>query len=161
MSENSNADHVRIERVVDAPIETVWQMWADPEHFAAWYGPMGATIPTAEMDVREGGRRFIKMAMDTPNGPMEMFFVGEYREVSAPSRRRYSESVADADGNPKSPADMGMPDGHPMETEVVVELEADGERTRMVLSHHGVPADSPGGMGWKMALDKLEQRLAG
>ena len=46
---------VRIERTFDAPIDLIWAMWTEPDHFANWYGPMGATIPKAEMDVRVGG----------------------------------------------------------------------------------------------------------
>ena len=48
---------VEIERIFDAPIDLVWSMWAEAEHFASWYGPAGASIPTAEMDVTVGGRR--------------------------------------------------------------------------------------------------------
>jgi hypothetical protein len=59
-------------------------------------------------------------------------------------------------GNVLSPADLGMPDGHPTTTQVIVELEDLGGRTKMVLTHAGVPADSPGAAGWMMAaLDKL------
>ncbi|NNL46780.1 MAG: SRPBCC domain-containing protein, partial [Acidimicrobiia bacterium] len=55
----NDENSVMIERTLDAPVELVWQMWTDADHFAAWYGPMGATIPKAEMDVRVGGRRLI------------------------------------------------------------------------------------------------------
>jgi len=48
---------VVIERTLDAPVEMVWKLWTESEHFAAWYGPQGASIPTAEMDVRVGGTR--------------------------------------------------------------------------------------------------------
>ena len=44
-----------IEHRFDAPVEVVWRMWTDPEHFKAWYGPDGSAIPVAEMDVRVGG----------------------------------------------------------------------------------------------------------
>jgi hypothetical protein len=54
-----------------------------------------------------------------------------------------------------SPSDMGMAEGHPMTTEVRVELEDVGGRTKMVMTHAGVPGDSPGAAGWAMALDKL------
>jgi hypothetical protein len=40
-------------------------------------------------------------------------------------------------------------------TEVRVELEDIGGRTKMVMTHAGIPADSPGAAGWAMALDKL------
>jgi uncharacterized protein YndB with AHSA1/START domain len=156
---NSTND-LRIERIFDAPIDLMWAMWTEPDHFANWYGPMGATIPRAEMDVRVGGRRHIAMAMDTPRGPMEMFFVGEYREVDPTTRLVYTEAMADADGNLITAEQMGMPAGAHMETSVVVELEDLAGRTRMTLTHIGIPADSPGGQGWTMAIDKLEARVA-
>ncbi len=48
----------------------------------------------------------------------------------------------------------------PMETSVVVELEDLDGSTKMVMPHVGVPAESPGGQGWNMAIDKLEARVA-
>lgn len=158
MTDNAAPDgSVRIERTLDAPIETVWKMWAEAEHFASWYGPMGATIPTANMDVKVGGSRLICMAMETPNGPMQMWFSGEYREVTPNERLVYTEGMSDENGNAKTAADMGMPEGTPMSTEVVVELAAAGDGTQMVMTHVGVPADSPGGGGWMMAIDKLAE----
>lgn len=151
---------VRIERTFAAPIDTIWAMWTEAEHFANWYGPMGARIPKADMNVEVGGSRHIGMEMDTPNGPMQMFFVGEYREIDPKTRLVYTEGMADAEGNALTAEQMGMPAGTPMETSVVVELEADGESTKMTMTHVGVPADSPGGQGWNMAIDKLEARVA-
>ncbi len=158
MTDETNA--VVIERTYTAPTELVWSMWTDAHHFAAWYGPMGATIPVAEMDVRVGGRRLICMEMQTPDGPMRMWFTGEYREVEAPRKLVYTEAMSDADGNVLDPAAMGMPDGHPAVTEITVEFEAREGGTWTRLTHAGVPADSPGAAGWRMALDKLEDRLA-
>ncbi len=144
-------DSVRLERTYDASADLVWRMWTEPEHFAAWYGPMGASIPIAEMDVSVGGRRFVSMAMTTPDGTeMQMFFVGEFVEITPTTKLVYTESMADADGAAQSPA-----------TEVTVTLQADGDRTHLTLVHAGVPADSPGAMGWNMALDKLTDHLAG
>ncbi len=156
----TDTQNVRIERTFNAPIDLIWAMWTEPEHFANWYGPMGATIPRAEMDVRVGGRRHVAMAMDTPRGPMEMFFVGTYREVEPMTRLVYTEAIADASGEPMTAEQMGMPPGSHMETSIVVELEDLGGSTRMVMTHVGVPADSPGGKGWSMAIEKLEARVA-
>lgn len=151
---------VQIERTFDAPIDLIWAMWTEAEHFANWYGPIGANIPTADMDVQVGGRRRIAMAMDTPHGPMHMFFVGEYLEVDPKTRLVYTESMADADGNAMTAEQMGMPAGTPTKTSIIVELEDLGARTRMILSHIGVPADSPGAQGWAMAIEKMEARVA-
>lgn len=156
MTDDSGAqDAVVIERTLDAPVEVIWAMWTDPEHFKAWYGPDGAAIPVAKMDVRVGGTRLVCMDVATPNGPMQMWFTGEYREVVGNERLVYTESMSDEHGNVLSPADMGMPEGHPTTTEVRVELQALGGGTKMVMTHSGIPADSPGAAGWVMALDKL------
>jgi uncharacterized protein YndB with AHSA1/START domain len=151
---------VTLERVLDAPIDVVWQMWTDAEHFAAWYGPTGATVPVIEMDVTVGGTRHFCLEMQTPDGQSRMWFVGEYRVIDEPNRLVYTESMSDPDGNRISPEAMGMPSGHPEITEVTVELDDVEGRTRMVMTHAGIPADSPGAMGWNMALDKLEAHLA-
>lgn len=152
---NTSRDAVVIERTLDAPVGLVWQMWTDPEHFKAWYGPNGASIPTAKMDVRVGGARLVCMEMATPDGTMQMWFTGEYREVVVDERLVYTESMSDEEGNVKSPADMGMAAGHPETTEVIVQLEDLGGHTKMTMTHVGVPADSGGAGGWAMALDKL------
>lgn len=121
----------------------------------AWYGPAGATVPVARMDVRVGGARLVCMRMETLDGPMQMWFTGEYLEVVRNERLVYTDSVSDENGNVFSPSDIGMPEGHPTTTEVTVELEDLGGRTRMVMTHAGIPAGSPGASGWTVALDKL------
>jgi uncharacterized protein YndB with AHSA1/START domain len=150
----SNEDVV-IERTFDAPPAVMWQMWTDPEHFKAWYGPAGASIPIAAMDVRVGGARLVCMEVQTPDGRMQMWFAGEYLDVVENKRLVYTESMADENGNPVSPGEIGMPPTHPTNTEVRVELEDVGGRTRVVLTHIGIPSDSPGGAGWVMAFEKL------
>jgi uncharacterized protein YndB with AHSA1/START domain len=152
---SSSRDAVVIERSFDAPVDVIWQMWTDPQHVAAWYGPDGATIPVAKMDVRVGGTRLVSMKVQTPNGPRQMWFTGEFREVIDNERLVYTESISDEHGNVLSASDMGMPEGHPTTTEVRVELKDLGGRTMMVMTHVGVPGDSPGAAGWAMALDKL------
>ena len=147
MTDSGNAaDAVVIERTFAAPVDLIWQMWTVPEHFASWYGPEGATIPVAKMDVRVGGARLVCMEVPTPDGPMQMWFSGEYLEVVENERLVYTDLVSDEDGSPA--------DGHAV-TEVRVELGVVDGRTRMVMTHVGVPAGSPGATGWNMALDKL------
>jgi uncharacterized protein YndB with AHSA1/START domain len=155
MTDDKAQDAVVIERSFDAPVDLIWKMWTDPEHFRSWYGPDGATIPVAKMNVRVGGRRLVGIEMQTPDGAMQMWFTGEYREVVKNERLVYTESMSDENGNVSSPADSGMPAGHPMTTEVCVELEDIGGRTKMVMTHTGIPSDSPGAAGWLMAFDKL------
>jgi uncharacterized protein YndB with AHSA1/START domain len=153
---NNKARHaVVIERCFAAPVAVIWEMWTNPDHFKEWYGPDGASIPVAKMDVRVGGSRLVGMEMQTPQGPMQMWFTGQYLEVVENQRLVFTESMADENGNLVSSSKMGMPEGHPMTTEIRVELEQAGERTKMVMTHLGIPKDSPGAAGWTMAFEKL------
>lgn len=145
-------DAVVVERTFDAPIDLVWRMWTDGTEFAKWYGPPGASIPVAEIDAHVGGRRRVCMELTTPDGPMRMWFGGQHRTVDAPALLVYSEQVTDEHGTP-------TPEGH--QTEVRVELSDQDGRTRMVMTHLGLPSDSPGAIGWNMAFDKLTAALAG
>jgi uncharacterized protein YndB with AHSA1/START domain len=158
--DDASRDSVLIERSFDAPVELIWRMWTDPEHLSVWYGPDGASIPVAKMDVRVGGTRLVGMEVATPDGPMQMWFTGEYLEVIENTRLVYTESICDQDGNVLPPSAVGMPPGHPMTTEVRVELDDIGGRTRMLLTHLGIPSDSPGAAGWTMAFDKLAAHAA-
>lgn len=152
---NDLQEAVVIERFFDAPVQLIWQMWTDAEHFAAWYGPEGATVRVAKMDVHVGGGRLVCMEVGPGDQRMQMWFTGEHREVVVNERLVYTESMADEHGNVLSPSDMGMPEGHPVTTEVHVELEDVDGRTKMVMTHVGIPAGSPGAIGWGMAFDKL------
>jgi uncharacterized protein YndB with AHSA1/START domain len=156
MGDQHSQGSVVIERTFAAPVEQIWEMWTVPEHFQAWYGPIGAAIPVAKMDVRVGGARLICMEMQTPDGPMQMWFAGEYLEVVEPQRLVYTEALADEHGVPLATGGTGTHDV----TEVRVELARVEHGTRMVMTHAGIPAGSPGEAGWVMAFDKLSAALA-
>jgi len=158
MSESTiSKEAVVIERVFDAPVDLIWQMWTDPEHFTNWYGPKGFTVPVADMDLRVGGKRLVCMA--SPDGSMIMWTAGEYTEVVPNERLVYTESPADENGNVVSPSAMGMPEGYPAKTEVTVLLEDLGGHTKMVLTHAGMSADSGANAGWEQAFDKLAEHI--
>lgn len=46
---------ISISRLVDAPVELVWQVWTDPDHIRNWWGPAGFTNTIRKMDIRPGG----------------------------------------------------------------------------------------------------------
>ena len=146
---------VKIEREFNASIDTVWAMWTNPDLFKQCYGPMGMSVPIAEMDVTVGGTRKICMEMKSPERSMSMWFIGVYKEINQPSRLVYTESMCDAEGNIIPPKSMGMPEGHPDVTEVIVELSETDGKTTMKMVHIGVPAGTAGEGGWNQAIDKL------
>jgi len=160
MSSNTRSrDAIVIERTFDAPVDLIWQMWTQPAHFQNWYGPKGFSVPVVEMDVRVGGKRLVCMEMQGPDGTMKMWTTGEYTEVVPNKRLVYSESMSDEKGNLRSASDMGMPEGSPMTTEVIVVLEDLGGRTKMTMTHAGMPASQGASGGWEQAFAKLADYL--
>jgi uncharacterized protein YndB with AHSA1/START domain len=153
MSDTNLKDAVVIERTFAAPQSLIWQIWTEPEHFKKWYGPKGFTVPVANMDLRVGGKRLI--CMTSPDGSMKMWTTGEFTEIAPHHRLVYTESPADENGNVMSPSAMGMPEGYPATTKVTVLLEDLGGRTKMVMTHAGMPAGSGADGGWEQAFDKL------
>lgn len=150
-------DALEIERIFNADRDLIWEIWTDSEHFKKWYGPKGFTVPVAKMDLRVGGRRLI--CMESPDGSMRMWTIGEYMEIVPNERLRYTESPADENGNLIPPSAMGMPEGYPTTTEVTLLLEDLGGQTKMVMTHAGVPTESGASAGWEQALDKLAEHL--
>lgn len=143
-----------IERTFAAPVDRIWQLWTQPEHFKKWYGPEGFTIPVAEMDVRVGGKRLI--CMESPDGSMKMWTTGEYTEVVPNERLVYTERMADENGTAVQMND----DDLPLTTVVTVLLEDLGGRTKMVMTHTGLPADAQGANeGWEQAFTKMADHI--
>lgn len=54
--QNNTADReIRISRLLNAPVELVWEVWTDPEHIKNWWGPNGFTNTISKMDITVGG----------------------------------------------------------------------------------------------------------
>lgn len=52
-----------LRRRIAAPPAKVFAAWTRPEQLAKWFGPAGTTAASAELDVRVGGRFFIRFTM--------------------------------------------------------------------------------------------------
>jgi uncharacterized protein YndB with AHSA1/START domain len=145
-------DAIVIERTFDAPIDLIWQMWAEPEHFKQWYGPQGFTVPVAQMDFRLGGKRLFCMA--SPDGSMKMWLTGEYTDITPKERLVYTESMADENGNILPNGDQ-----NPVTT-ITVLLEDLGGRTKMRMTHAGIGVNEQGASeGWEKAIDKMANHI--
>ena len=67
-----------VTRVFDAPVDKVWSAWSTAESITQWWGPLGFTVPVAEMDFREGGRSIVCMQ---PEGGPPMCNSWTYSEI--------------------------------------------------------------------------------
>jgi len=65
--ENSTKDReLKISRLLDAPIELVWEVWTKPDHIKNWWGPNGFTNTISKMDMKPGGKW--NLIMHGPDG---------------------------------------------------------------------------------------------
>jgi uncharacterized protein YndB with AHSA1/START domain len=72
-----------VTRLLDAPVELVWEVWTDPEHIRRWWGPDGFTNTISKMEFRTGGEW--DLVMHAPDGKnYNNKFV--FREVTPMSR---------------------------------------------------------------------------
>ena len=66
----------RIVKMLNAPVELVWEAWTNPEHITNWWGPNGFTNTIHTMDVSEGGEWCLTMhRQDGKNYPNRSVFV--------------------------------------------------------------------------------------
>jgi uncharacterized protein YndB with AHSA1/START domain len=52
---NTGGREMGISRLLNAPIDLVWEVWTNPEHIKHWWGPEGFKNTISKMDVRPGG----------------------------------------------------------------------------------------------------------
>ena len=65
--ENNTADReLLLTRLLDAPVELVWEVWTQAEHIARWWGPDGFTNTISKMEVMPGG--IWELVMHGPDG---------------------------------------------------------------------------------------------
>lgn len=139
---------LRFERLLDAPVATVWEYLVDPELRGRWF--MGGTI-----DQRPGGEMEMIMAHDNLSD----------NDVPVPEKyapyigKRWTEKVIRID--PPHLLVISWDNGD--SGEVTIELGDAGERTRLVLTHRGIDREGAlnFGGGWHSHLAALEKRLAG
>lgn len=80
-----------------APVEKVWQLWADPRLLERWWGPPSYPATFTEHSLETGGRMAYHMT-----GPDGERFPGWWRVVSAdaPNTIELEDGFGDADAPP-------------------------------------------------------------
>ncbi|MBZ0201798.1 MAG: SRPBCC domain-containing protein [Ignavibacteria bacterium] len=155
--ESTRQKELTITRTFDAPIELVWRAWAEPEHFKKWWGPKGYICPDCIIDFRVEGKYHTSMMDEKGN---KIWTTGIYQEIIPQRKIVYTDSFADENGNVVSSDQYGMP-GVPLEMIVTVTLEEANGKTKMSMTHTGLPDDHMKGAntGWNTSFDKLAESL--
>jgi uncharacterized protein YndB with AHSA1/START domain len=81
----------------DAPVDDVWQVWADPRKLERWWGPPTYPATIVDHDLTPGGR--VTYYMTGPEGDQPR---GWWRIVAVepPRRLEFEDGFADDEGNP-------------------------------------------------------------
>jgi uncharacterized protein YndB with AHSA1/START domain len=121
------------EIMIDATPETIWPFLTDPAKHVEWLGT------TADIDPRPGGVYRVLVGGQNQSA-------GEYVAV-VPMERVVFTFGWDLDGHPIPPGS----------TTVEISLHREGDKTRVRLTHRGLPDDavSDHGRGWEHYLNRL------
>jgi uncharacterized protein YndB with AHSA1/START domain len=138
----SSADTIRIDTIIHASIEDVWNAWTQPPIVLKWFGsdPKGKGIK-AEMDVRPGGRFEISFA--DSNGTGHTCF-GFYKEVKKHNHLSFTWSWKNEPG---------------VESFVTIFFIAANDNTQMQFQHANLGTVSKHNYiaGWQTTFEKLDR----
>ncbi len=136
---------LRLRRTYPASRERIFRAWTTPEELTRWHAPAPLSTPSAEVDLRVGGK--YRIAMRDPSGA-EYHAVGVYREIDRPRKLVFTWGWEERDIGP---------------TLVTIELFEKGEGTELVLTHEKFPNEQERDQhqhGWNGVLDKLAQFIS-
>ena len=134
---------LQITRVFDAPRHVVFAWWTQPEKLQQWSGCKEATKCEIKMDFRVGGTFHQKMQIA---GAGEFSVTGTYDEIVEPENIDYHVDFGTA------------------VTRVTVEFFEQGEKTKLVVTHDGLPDEiycQNIAQGTSESFDKLDALVAG
>jgi uncharacterized protein YndB with AHSA1/START domain len=84
-----NVHELNLTRVIDAPRQSLWRCWTEPELIKQWFTPRPWTTPVVEVDVRPGGAS--RMIFRGPDGE-EFPNHGVYLEVVPGERLVFTDA---------------------------------------------------------------------
>ncbi|HTP00760.1 MAG TPA: SRPBCC domain-containing protein [Anaerolineales bacterium] len=160
MSETTSIpkEDIVITRIIDAPVETVWKAWTEPEHLVRWWGPKSYTSPSCKVDLRVGGRYIFSMQAPDEQGGQVSYTSGIYQRIEPMKLLEFTQGLSDQDGKPIDPQQIGMPPDFPKEIRTVVAFRALGDMTELTVTEYNW---TPGQMmvysyaGMHQSIDKL------
>jgi uncharacterized protein YndB with AHSA1/START domain len=141
-------DTIRLERILDAPVDKVWRYLTEAELRQQWF--MGGTDarPDSEFELLNDHDNLSDYYVPYPENYAEFKSKTWNEKVIRFEPPRLLETTF-----------QGGKNGN-----VSYELFADGDRTRLVLTHSGIVSGTGAqdfGSGWNSHLTVLQERLAG
>ncbi len=142
-----------IERVWQAPIDQVWELWTSAEGIASWFGPKGFIVEVKEIDLRAGGTFIYTMRATDPDT------VAAMEKRGRPASNEIVSTITEIDPPNKFVYDSPM---GPETMTTSVEFSEGPEGVKMVLAISATKAGMTEGaaMGWKSSLERFAEQLA-
>ncbi len=126
-----------VTRIIDAPIDVVWDAWTQPEHVMPWWGPKDYTSPSCKIDLRVGGKYIFAMQAPKEQGGQVSYTAGVYQRIKPLELLEFTQGLSDAKGNRIDPAQIGMPPDFPAELHTVVTFRPRGDMTEITITQDG------------------------
>jgi len=164
--EDTGIEKFVINRTFDAPINVLFDMWANPKHLSKWLPPTGFDMQFIRADIRSGGSSFYVMK----GSNITMYGRAEYLKIEKPDTLVYKQQFCDENEkvsrHPMAPTwpetmltTVNFAEESPDRTRVTVTWEVTGKATPEEMDTF---IKAKGGMtqGWTGSFDKLEDYLA-
>ena len=159
MSEKANnrsRGKIVIERRYTASVEDVWELWTTKEGIESWWGPGGFSVKVHDLDLRAGGE--MRYAMTAIDAAQVQFMKRAGMPLTTEAKLTYTAIVVGKSLAYTHRIDF-VPDVVPYDAGNKVELFAEGDRVRMVLTLDPMHSDEwtqRAVMGMESQLAKLE-----
>jgi uncharacterized protein YndB with AHSA1/START domain len=160
MNPSTSRAQFSMERSYAASLDEVWALWTTKDGIESWWGPEGFEVTVRGIDLRPGGELIYVMTavraeeiafMKQAGMPLATEAKVTYTEVRPKTRLGY-----------KTLADF-VPGVEPYDVGTVVELQAAGDRVKMVLTFDAMHDDQwseQARAGHESQLRKLDALLA-
>lgn len=149
------AKKIHVEREFNAPVETVWKAWTNPDMLEKWWGPKPWVAKTKSMDFTVGGAWLYWM--EGPDGQKHWSYV-KFTAIEKGSRFAADSLFSDENANIIPGAPVGHWDNKfvamGQKTKVVVDLSFDEKTSFKKLVEMGFEG------GFTMGLNQLDEVLA-
>ena len=145
MTQPKAPETLTLRRIYDATPERVFRAWTDPKLVVEWFKPRGGSGPSAEVDLRVGGK--YRWGMELLGH--SYYAVGEYIEVDPPKRLAFTFGWEHAV--------VRLTDSL-----VIVDFIDHGDQTELVITHERLPNRAMRalhGIGWRGLLKDLDQLI--
>ena len=148
------------ERSYDAPVESVWRAWTQPDLLRAWWGPDKTAVAECEVDLRVGGTIHLVTEAGERMGKYQGTrwpMVGAFSLIEEPARLTY-DARSWTDGAEETTTVRHVNDltlrGHGSGTVVALHVSITEVGPKAKMAAFGMK------WGYKQQLDRLEQLLS-